>query len=485
MEKEYDVLRKRLQRRTVSENFRHICAEALPGLGDNLIYWRLLQYFLYGTWFDGESGRLVLSQEVLALIAMQENDGRFTGERLLQRFSQDVAPVRYTEYNRGLHKARELIYADLPPAIVEGQLKDRNMLAHQIGMVYFDTGKKVNARAVKEQRETTKREALEEMALAGCDEARELLRYMNHLAPRKFHKLTTNVKRAQEALQRRSFSEDRERDTRARNRALDVLRAVETQPQPFYRPARRTVRIFSSNDSVLRLPREARAELTKDFTQLDLRSAQLAIVARLWNIPALQTFLETGQSFWDYLWCQCGCPAEYQAFKDVVKTALYSIVFGMTRKKLLHGNIDSAQGVVYDGLIHLLQPFDVTAQQFIAIPLIEALFNARTRIYTEIKQAGGAHDVYGRWIPVTKEISYRSVAAQICQAMELYLMFPVIQVASITDELTVVLWLHDGAYIDVADKRRKELWLNRIRSAVKERACEQQIWTEIEGKDLP
>ena len=61
-------------------------------------------------------------------------------------------------------------------------------------------------------------------------------------------------------------------------------------------------------------------------------------------------------------------------------------------------------------------------------------------------------------------------------------MYPIVEMAQRTDEFSIVLWLHDGCYIDFKDSNKATRWSNRIVEAVNRQACEMGILTRLESK---
>jgi hypothetical protein len=73
-----------------------------------------------------------------------------------------------------------------------------------------------------------------------------------------------------------------------------------------------------------------------------------------------------------------------------------------------------------------------------------------------------------------------SVLAQLSQAMELYLLMPVLDLAYETDEFGIVLWQHDGMNVAFKNQGRKDRWMRKIQTAVNRRAAELSIPTRLE-----
>ena len=195
------------------------------------------------------------------------------------------------------------------------------------------------------------------------------------------------------------------------------------------------------NDCVARLQRDVRHTLTRDWITCDLKSAQLAICAKTWNVPQVGEFLRSGGSIWQSLSAWLDLEAEQ---KPMLKDALYALVFGAGRDKMI-AILESRR--LYE--------------RFRAHPLIHQMFLARARQLRAIRTAQGAHDAFGRWIAIEympvleKRYSHdssRKILALVAQSYELLLLTPVIQLAmeqrDSSHGFVITLWLHDGFSFD-------------------------------------
>ena len=103
----------------------------------------------------------------------------------------------------------------------------------------------------------------------------------------------------------------------------------------------------------------------------------------------------------------------------------------------------------------------------------------------EVRRAGGATTVFGdRLHSDGSDDSLRSILAQEAQAMELWLLLPIVEMARSTDEFSIVLWQHDGFSAAFRDRSRARRWVGRFQEAVARRAGEQGIATELEAEEL-
>jgi hypothetical protein len=445
--------------RLVSRTFRTLLLDTYPALRDDPAFLRFAEYLLFSATSDRCSGQPVIPQAVLARCEGKEHQlaGRnYCGKRFLDRFSQEVTPVAYSGWRYQDGRARTVIGTVFSPAI--SIARDAELRSHGVGggLVDLVTGMAYNRAAQSRHRAELRAEAKRLAAEAQRPATRQLLTYMNSLPSNGFTKLPEYVEAARAIADRLPCAS-------VRHRQLSLLNAIRVQPMPFYRPAAHSARIFALNPSIAHLKRELRAVLTQGWVQFDLSSAQLAICARQWDVPEVATLLASGASIWceleDYFRQQGRVVA-----KETLKRALYALLFGAGRHRI---------GKIFREATH--PQSDATV--FLDHPLLRVLWHARQQRLAAIRQAGGARDSLGTWIP--NEGNARSVLAQLAQATELQLLLPVVTLAEKEKEFTIRLWLHDGFYVTFRDRDKQDLWSRHIDSAVNEQAARLGIRTHL------
>jgi hypothetical protein len=461
-------MKQRLARKTCSKEFRDLVLTTFPRLKGNEAYMKLLQHILYGNWRDSSSGNIIIPHSLLADFCNKDKTN-FSSNQFLQAFSKDVCKITYTYWS--IKTAREISSADIPQHIYTALHEDRLLLAHKVGLVDFVTGKVINNAAKTIMRTVDKEQVLTTYVLAKCREAVDLLEYMNSLDPRKFsYTQDTYYEHAQEVILALDIPEQ------SKNQLLDTLRAAQVQPKPFYGATERSVRIYPRNDSILNLPRNARYKLTKGLWSCDLKSAQIAVISKTWDIPELHDYLSVGSStIWHLFYRDFNIPEDkQQEFKIALKKAIYSIVFGMSTVNLVNGTD------TYDGIAVAFAPYGIAPEAFLNYYYIKLILTARHKTYNKINRENGAYDVFGNWINVTEHTNAPSIAAQVAQSYELKLLYPVIQLARTTSDFTIMYWLHDGFYIYVGNKEKVQFWIDILDDAVCAVADELDIPTFLE-----
>lgn len=248
---------------------------------------------------------------------------------------------------------------------------------------------------------------------------------------------------------------------------MEILICIINQAQQFYQFSKRckTVRIFPFNTGILILQKDVRKALLSGWYDLDLCYSQLAICTKLWNIKSIEKFLLKKENIWQNLANFYNVKLTYD-FKKPIKKALYALMFGAAKK------------TIKSDLNNSIPPID--GDRFFKHSLIKSLYSARNKriknlisgeiiitLFNESLKCNGTH------------ADARSILACEAQAMELWLLLPIVDLAQQTNEFQIMLWQHDGLSISFKDNRRNDLWLNKISNIVKNRAQEVKIITKL------
>lgn len=457
--------------RVVTPDFRRGLLRLVPGLDDNAAYWRFLGHLAFSGWKDWETGELFLPSELLAMMEGRRHDSNYSGWKFIERFMTETGiQIEIRAHDWG--EWRRVISVTWPEGVEEALYQERRQTAED--RVLLSSGQKWRREHQTQDRKRLQAEAMEHLQDAGCQDAYHLLTYLNGLAPNRFSALKRHLVDAHALVDTLSDIKDKEHQH-------NVLQAIRLQAQPIYEPVERSVRIFSINDSILRLHRAVRKVVTQDWITADLRSAQLAIVARVWDVPQVTDFLQDQtRSIWKELAAHLHLDLT-EVTKEAIKDGLYMLVFGAGFKSL-RAHFEAALGD--KGL------FDVG---FLTHPLIRALLKARTVQLKRIRQTQGAIDAYGRELRLqhvqvpdrffTYDTS-RSILAQVAQSYELKLLSPVIKLAMEAKVehrgFVICTWLHDGFTFEPFQRRDVSIWKDRLQQAVREEADRLGIHTELE-----
>jgi hypothetical protein len=485
----------------VSLQTRQAFEAALPGLlPADIAAWRLLAWRYFTGFVDGDTGRVVLPAPVLALCEGKKyHPNNYSATPFLERFNRRISPLALTGYSPRLFSrgtARQITSlgcdAALSDVVREAQQRAVNGKAE---MVDFVTGEPWNK--PRRKAETAGERAYVEQfsGLANSPAGNHIAAYMAGLE-RYRETYDGQIARHWDAalLCVAKLYASCEADTEAerstklagwesQSRALTSLKG---QPVPFVRPSKkeRTSRLTPVGSSWVTLKREARKELTRGWDQLDLQAAQLAIVARLWRIPELVTFLAEGGNIWQRLIADLGLAADA---KPALKTAVYKLCFGACEQS---GNVQSPKAIT-NGLDLALGPG--VGRAFIRHPLMWGVLRARARVKKQVLAEGGARDCFGNWIALETDtrpgyekrkvpfagVTWRSVLAQCAQAVEVALIDEAFKVADTTDHFFIAVYLYDGIVVAWRKPRDRARWIAAMQAAVQQKADEMGIATRL------
>ena len=472
----------------VSSSVRKSILRAVPRLARDRASRALVAHAVAGTARDATTKRPLLAAGIVAEFAEQRASyeaKNFRARAQLQTIRDRTLPgLEWSEptWSPDGGACRALTDLGIDCGVLDAFERDLRIRPdHIVQPVGFVSGSAFGRRS-RERMRLDSRSAAHVSSDARPASAR-VARYLNTIPPNLFSKTLGNLGRAYDAA-------DTIRDVARRHHAYRVLRAVAVQPQPFYsaKSKFRTARVCAVGTSVLSLPREVRAVVTRDWVPLDLRAVQLAIVARDWKVAPLADFLDGDGDIWAELVgaldpSRSWTPKAdgYGELKAVAKGFVYASVFGMGVRRLSAlGGEDFAEARNTVREVLGIEP-ECAGRRLRAHPLIAAVLRARAPVYADIVRAGGTHDCFGVWLPCPSRGRASSVAALLAQSTELRLMLPVIEMAEREEERAaergrapdwrVAAWLHDGCWINTTNRSKAERHIARIRSAVDDHAC--------------
>jgi hypothetical protein len=471
-------------RMTVERSFREQIALEYPGLKKNKPYWRFLQHLIFGQLNDTDTKQLMVPAVLIAAITGKKCDNHFSARKFFDKFVADTAiQVDIDDHifspHTGASKVRRLRAIHLPAHILELIDQERNSLGED--RVWMDTGAKWMYKDTPVLREADKKLINLDNA---CAQTANLCNYLNNAHPNRYTAAATS--HYGEAVEVAKTCLD------AKNQ-INMMKVIRDQPQPFYRSVEKSTRAFSSNTSILFLHRSIRKVFTQDWLNADLRSAQLAIVARVWDVPEITKYLIDAKSAKRTIWMDL-CEhmgLEYTPDnKDKVKTPLYAIIFGAGDDRMItgfersFGDGDESGDKAIGRAVY---------KQFLSHPVIKTLVSARQKQFDLIRAAKGGADAFGTSIPLVvtrkpeKHFDYdncRSILASIAQSYELLLLFPVIEAAIECKDskrgFAITTWLHDGFTFVSRKKEDEEPLKKKLKKMVSEEANRLGIHTELD-----
>lgn len=467
-------------RRLVSKDFRDLVLKTYPNLANNKVYWELMKLLMFGL-EEANTGYKIINYRRLALVELGYRDSyircfhkNYTAINLLKEFQQKVMTsetFNWSDYSYVNHKARVAIteFTDEIQQALQKQIDDTLSKDYNVkNLVYFVSGNKYNSKIEKQQRDKLKEEVDMINNRLATEEQLPLLNYLNNLPLLSFSKVINEDNKYLAALEIAKIEDKVKREFQ-----INLLASIVEDPKPLYQPSIKgnTVRIFPYNPSILMLKKQVRKALCKGWVEFDLASSQLAIVAETWQIQSIKDYLTSGNKIWLDLVNTLN--VEYNDDnKKVLKEALYSIIFGKTKKNL----------------VLLIQSHFGTngARLWLTHPIISTLLTARDNKINQITKQGKLTTIFNKEVLIVgktkadKAACIRSALAQEAQAIEFYVMQPILDLALTTTDFVITAFQHDGASIKFTDITKQDSWINRICSSVKQRADSLNIPTQLE-----
>lgn len=491
-----------LNRVMVSQHMVEVAERHYPPITEHLPLRLLLQYLLFdrhvikfNTW-DGEGSPL--PGTMLSWIAGhldQYRSNNFRAEDMLWWAKDELfdGTFEWTDWKWHPHprkrRPRRLKDVSIVPEVADAAEWEMKRSVQQTSAhVWFDNGNACTRQSVSDYRSATLRSAQDE-----GDEVfekkgnpvipRAIQKYLNELPVHSFNKTIREYGEEAYAATRRLSDESPEGDQDLGVRhARATLQAVETCPKPFYEPKLKTPRLFASRSLQL-LNREVRAPLVQDWIPLDLKSAQLAICAREWDVGPLLNFLEDGGDIWEELTSWLGLP------KAALKKALYAVTFG-ARARWIPGKPPSTLNEAFAQETGLSEKkADRARHKLMSHPLMRTLIEARDRRIEEIKSEGLIEDCFGSVMTLPSHESRTgnekntvlTLLAAESSAIEMKLLWPAFEeVMGKEGHCKIMLYTFDGFYIKPADPRRRDTWTRKLQAAVDKQADALGIPTHLE-----
>ncbi|MEX2535800.1 MAG: hypothetical protein WD273_09405 [Trueperaceae bacterium] len=430
-----------------------------PALDKSAGYWRLTHYLLWPIQVTPE-GLPVITRKRLAQLfgeARKLRNNHFTAWKSLEDFKRDILPAfQYSQWNCPEGRARVVLADGLDPVARQHQRCFERRLAagERVDLVTIDTGERLNAHHKAARRKELQARAMERV----YESHRNIVMYQNKLDPQIFgKKVKANLQETVAALVM-------EPESARKRQALGQLVSILAEPKPFISAVDNSDRAFSLQPSLLTVQGNVRRNLTKGWCEYDLRSAQFAIIAKLWDVPELQTFLRSGESLWEYLFRELGVDKSY---KPALKVAIYAVAFGGSernvRARLATETVDRE-----------------LAKRFLRLPLIDVVLRARNLRISAALAARQVTTIFRTQIPVRSHQDARSALARQVQAIEVALIKPIYDLAATTKRFQVVLYQFDGVTISYRHGAQMK-WEKKIKEVVESKARELGIITELEG----
>lgn len=465
----------------VSRRFLEYIEDWYPAAFENgnAAYRRFLQELLFSGWVERTSGQMVLSRERLAQIEGQEHllrQHRYYGQKFLQKFQDDTGlelQIKEAQWWKGEARTVSAKWPARLESLLSSEL--RVLPSERVGhlqLVDFETLRPMSKTALaelgRERRKARQRQ-----------EGPADVQLLNSVSSQAYSKFTAYFADAQESAD--SIVADGRRHSNLRT--LYVL--DQWGLAPTYQAVLNSPRYYILGVSMAQLSPKVRQALLRGAWSLDLAAAQLAILARLWELSEWQGLLESAVhdaqiDVWEPLLRSVNL--QWPGDKRIFKTLVYAAAFGMSRRNLL----TKAAALGEERAAALFQT-----------SLMRELLAGRAERRARLEREGGIVDpVNDRFVTLAEREQNlspakrrRSLASSLmayeAQAHELNLMRPVLERVRADARLQVVLWLHDGCYVTSrhgsAFERQQ---IERVVREVEDRAARLGIATRLTNKRL-
>jgi hypothetical protein len=398
----------------VSSAFRRQCIEALGTEDPGAL--KLLGMWLWG-WRDKTSKLPIASNNSLASLLGWES--RIKGKRSVVKPALDMLK-QHTRVEVHVHNRKgSATTFDLPD--IPFKLIDLGKEYYQPvkDPVLFGTGARVREHITR-QEEWRRSVGRSSSTNYPSDVGAGLIESLNNLPANYFSKLTTTH---WETLMERAYHLESE----SQMDALRSLRNISFFPQPIYKRATNTSRIYTVGYSYQTLQRDLRNVVFSSCLKVDLRHSQLSIACWMYGYHELDALLNDGTA-WTYL---CG---ESGLSKDKIKTILYATLF--------------MRSLEFDPYWHPALRDNLASRddlrRFIGVKELRALFAARQN-YINNGLETVEKDAFGNPLKAT---DYNVRLASLSQSYELKILTEAIIYVTNLKSNNICLWLHDGFFVN-------------------------------------
>ena len=434
------------------------------------------------------SDAILLPHRALAhTCGVDPQDGGFRSGEFLERFREDVLPgFCWSDYEHG-ERVREVLDDGLPPTVLEALhlelLRNPNRIPDR---VYFASGFAYDA---KRDRKKVREEDETMIELPETEDQRFIQDYLHNVPVRSFDFLEDTLDEAYAAALAL------ERDE-VRLPALQMLRSIYDQPFPFYNPVANSYRLFAIRGGLQQLNRKVRHPLMRGLWDVDADALHLAIMAKAWDIPELQAFLETrsAKALWRSIvehvayvlhGLEGVTDAQYEAYKAAIKHGVYALGYGGGKAKIAqqiraYDDERLFTGIGEDALVGALTSHE----------LLGHVFEAKERALALIVERGYMEGAYGEVWMRSKKAGQKArkpltVLAMVSSSYEMALMRTAFEVATEhAESCTILLYQYDGVTVRMRREADVDWVIAKMQAAFDVTAKELGIATQISAEHL-
>ena len=363
----------------------------------------IIGHHLYGTWKDGDYS--VVNVSLMELLTGEKNQRKKYISKWLDRLSE-IADLDILAHVPG-KKATAYKIKNVPEHLIYPKHKiiDNPVLLSD-GKIREYAGKMYEAKRNYSRECPTKYPNPVSLPLVD---------YLNNLPTNTFtSRINTNWQDIKSTID--GMDED------AKNDAISSINHIKVCPQPIYKQAENSSRIYAIGSSFQTIKKLIRNLVFSDCEKADLLHAQLSIASNLFGAKELIPALKTGNA-WNILTEKSGL--HKGTIKSILYACLYSNSYDVDEYKSLKNHTRDE------------------VAKFFSVEEMSYFFRCRRDFLTN-NFYGIKEDVFGNELQGTDS---QKLSALI-QSYELKLLQPAIEyLTSLKDrKVKIVLWLHDGFY---------------------------------------
>lgn len=478
-----------------TKHFRDFCFKKYPALQDNIDYAAFFNLICFSGFRDKENDyRLVISHDFICNELHKDPIHWRSGE-FLKAFKKDVLP-NFIWSEATDDKARQ---------VIDCGFDDETILEHNeaidifsVPEVLFASGKLWNSGNRTANKKNVVVTHNSRLAATELNPTQKLIvDEMSKVDGVQFiDKLKENEARIVEELNKL--------DPTKRKIQERIIGSIREYSKIHYYPGNRTARLSAAGDTVVSLKGSIRRALTHGYTEFDLVSSQFAILAKILNAPLSKDKLNKNENIWQsfYLLTHKLNEIPPKHIKKIYKELLYGIAFGTTKKLTARHIKDNERRAKakppiapIESLEQKLAKYDMTI--LLEHTIIKELLELRSKWFQQIKKDGGAKDVWGNFLSITKDTIvdgkkekarwYGAVAASVIQSYELEIISAVFEAQKEHGkqmDFQINIFQHDGGTISIKDKSVEKLVIKRLSEAVETKAQSYGIKTTLEFERL-
>jgi len=435
----------------VSDHVHKKVIEIYPVLKTNISFRNLFYYLTHSTNFDKDNYKLLLNSKTLRSFTTYTNI-----KQLFNDFEKTLnVKIDYTRYDKLKNKCRQLneftYNFELMNLINDDWSLNNKYFITKSGIKKIHTKNKDKVIEIVR----SKKEYI-------ANEDQQLI--SNYMIDCKSLQLIVNKNIKDIEFQINNISDNEKNKKELNKRIYKTMNSIFSD----YTTRKDCPRLYPNKNNPFYFSREVRKMALKGCYDMDLKSAQLAIFAKVTKAKLLTNLLKSNKSIWQYISLIINKSEQYlQIQKDQWKELIYAITFGAGNKKLEEISCD----------------FKILRKD----PLFKEIFKNKNKLKRQIVKDGYMTDAYDSihyLIVENGKSNIRTLMSYLMKTYELQLIVELFKNKKYSDKYKIVLYQFDGVTVKIHQKDKEEMILNNFKSIIDKKAKELGILTKLEIEKL-